>query len=178
MSVMSETDAEIKIEMTCACYPNEYVSGDFARKLERERDEARAERDILRLHAQREAEQHDRMVGELEKVYAERDEAREQNAKLREIHDKAITAFQKAERERDEAQERECAAIESWWEEHQRALREGQRVVELREQNAKLRDIAERAICELSCCAEEVWIANSLKQELRAELERVKEGAK
>jgi hypothetical protein len=36
-----ETDAEIKIEMTCACYPNEYVSGDFARKLERERDEAR-----------------------------------------------------------------------------------------------------------------------------------------
>ena len=36
-----ETDAEIKIELTCACYPNEYVSGDFARKLERERDEAR-----------------------------------------------------------------------------------------------------------------------------------------
>jgi hypothetical protein len=36
-----ETDAEINIEMTCACYPNEYVSGDFARKLERERDEAR-----------------------------------------------------------------------------------------------------------------------------------------
>jgi hypothetical protein len=40
MSDTPETDAEIKIEMTCACYPNEYVSGDFARKLERERDEA------------------------------------------------------------------------------------------------------------------------------------------
>jgi hypothetical protein len=46
---------------------------EFARKLERERDEARAERDILKLDAQREAEHHDRMVGELERVYAERD---------------------------------------------------------------------------------------------------------
>jgi len=36
-----ETDAEIKIELTCACYTNEYVSVDFPRKLERERDEAR-----------------------------------------------------------------------------------------------------------------------------------------
>jgi hypothetical protein len=48
----------------------------------RERDEARAERDILRLDAQREAEQHDRMVGELEKVYAERDEARQRASDL------------------------------------------------------------------------------------------------
>jgi len=43
-----ETDAEIKIEMTCACYPNEYVSGDFARKLERERDKAREQNAKLR----------------------------------------------------------------------------------------------------------------------------------
>jgi hypothetical protein len=42
MSDTPETDAEIKVEMTCACYPNEYVSGDFARKLEREREEAMA----------------------------------------------------------------------------------------------------------------------------------------
>jgi hypothetical protein len=48
-----------------------------SRRLERERDEARAERDILKLNAQREAEHHDRMVGELEKVYKERDEARD-----------------------------------------------------------------------------------------------------
>ena len=48
----------------------------------RERDEAKAERDILRLDAQREAEQHDRMVGELEKVYAERDEARQRASDL------------------------------------------------------------------------------------------------
>jgi hypothetical protein len=73
------------------------VTAEFARKLERERDqaiagrqaykqlavkhaqerdEARAERDILRLDAQREAEHHDRLVGEFKKVYRERDEAR------------------------------------------------------------------------------------------------------
>jgi hypothetical protein len=52
------------------------VPANIARKLERERNEARAERDILKLKAQREAEHHDRMVGELEKVYKERDEAR------------------------------------------------------------------------------------------------------
>jgi hypothetical protein len=40
------------------------------------RKKAEQERDILRLDAQREAEAHDRMVGELEKVYKERDEAR------------------------------------------------------------------------------------------------------
>ena len=50
---------------------------ELACRLERERDEARAERDILKLNAQREAEHHDRMVGELEKVYKERDEARD-----------------------------------------------------------------------------------------------------
>lgn len=42
-------------------------------EMQKERDEARAERDILKLDAQREAEHHDRMVGELERVYAERD---------------------------------------------------------------------------------------------------------
>jgi chromosome segregation ATPase len=50
---------------------------DEIQRVRRERDEARAERDILRLEAQREAEHHDRMVGELEKVYKERDEARD-----------------------------------------------------------------------------------------------------
>jgi chromosome segregation ATPase len=50
---------------------------DEIQRVRRERDEAKAERDILRLEAQREAEHHDRMVGELEKVYKERDEARD-----------------------------------------------------------------------------------------------------
>jgi predicted RNase H-like nuclease (RuvC/YqgF family) len=49
----------------------------LAAKLKEERDEARAEIKKLRLYAQREAEHHDQMVGELERVYAESDEARE-----------------------------------------------------------------------------------------------------
>jgi hypothetical protein len=60
------------------------ASGDIAtmtrnhyERLIKEREEARAERDSLKLAAQREAEHHDRMVGELEKVYKERDEARD-----------------------------------------------------------------------------------------------------
>lgn len=51
---------------------------EWALRAERERDEAIADRDILRIDAQREAEHHDRMVGELERVYQERDEAREE----------------------------------------------------------------------------------------------------
>lgn len=44
-------------------------------KLCEERDELLNEIKRLRLEAQREAEHHDRMVGELEKVYKERDDA-------------------------------------------------------------------------------------------------------
>ena len=47
----------------------EYVSYSDYLSLQRERDEARAERDILRLDAQREAEHHDRMITELEGLY-------------------------------------------------------------------------------------------------------------
>jgi hypothetical protein len=54
--------------------PNEMLS--MIAQLRRERDEARAERDILRLDAQREAEHHDRMVGELQRLYAKLEEAR------------------------------------------------------------------------------------------------------
>lgn len=52
-------------------------------KLCEERDEARAERDILRFDAQREAEHHDRLVKELEGLY-------DQNAKLRYIAERAV----------------------------------------------------------------------------------------
>jgi hypothetical protein len=75
MSDTPETDKNVSVGLENA--DRECVPVDFSRKLERERDEARAERDILKLDAQREAEHHDRMVGELEKVYKERDEARE-----------------------------------------------------------------------------------------------------
>lgn len=42
---------------------------EMAEQAFRERDEAKSERDILRLDAQREAEHHDRMVKELEGLY-------------------------------------------------------------------------------------------------------------
>ena len=60
-----------------------FVPAEFTRRLERERDEARNQRDILRLDAQKEGIHHDRMIGELERVYAERDEAREEIQRLR-----------------------------------------------------------------------------------------------
>lgn len=53
---------------------------DEAYQIRIERDEAIADRDILRIDSQREAEHHDRMVGELEKVYQERDEVRDRMA--------------------------------------------------------------------------------------------------
>jgi len=84
------------------------------------------------------------------------------------------SCFKRAERERDEAQERGCAAIESWWEEHQRALREGQRVVEAREQNAKLREIAQwfaDYFVDECYCSPVIQKA----EQLRAELDRLKE---
>ena len=83
---------------------------------------------------------------------------------------RATDEIEQLKRERDEAQERECAAIESWWEENQRALREGQRVVEAREQNAKLRDLVEKAIDCVTC--------NSDLRRLLDELDQLKEEAK
>ena len=68
-----------------------------------ERDEARAERDILRLDAQSEAEHHDRMVGELEKAYKERDEAREDLEFRRGLYKVQEQCLETARRERDEA---------------------------------------------------------------------------
>jgi hypothetical protein len=66
MSDTPETDAE---EDASHNFAELVVPSDFARKLERERDEAREEIKILRLDAQREAEHHDRLVKELENLY-------------------------------------------------------------------------------------------------------------
>jgi hypothetical protein len=71
-------------------------------QLERERDEARNQRDILRLDAQREAEHHDRMVGELERVYAERDEAL---GAIRALAEHGESEIQRLTKERVEARE-------------------------------------------------------------------------
>jgi hypothetical protein len=106
------------------CSWGDWVAADYARKLERERDEARttiedakralnatdyegillaamrvkderdearAERDILRLDAQREAEHHDRMVGELQRLYAKLEEARAIADELADIASKHLS---------------------------------------------------------------------------------------
>jgi len=75
MSATPETDA-FMTRIRGIDGDKHWVPADTAKRLERERDDARAQRDILKLNAQREAEHHDRMVSELEKVYKERDEAR------------------------------------------------------------------------------------------------------
>lgn len=52
--------------------------------------DARAEIQRLRFDVQRDAEHHDRMIGELEKVYTERDDAMEKVKELIYIADRAI----------------------------------------------------------------------------------------
>jgi uncharacterized coiled-coil DUF342 family protein len=98
MSDTPETDTAERM----AFAQEQMVPTEVARRLERERDEARNQRDILRLAAQKEADHHDRMVGELEKVYAERDEAREKYDAEATEH---MLAINKVCGERDEARE-------------------------------------------------------------------------
>jgi hypothetical protein len=85
------------------------MTANHYERILREREEARAENDILRLEAQREAEHHDWMVGELEKVYKERDEAREDAAQLADrlsgLELRTTEELARLERERDEARD-------------------------------------------------------------------------
>lgn len=87
---------------------------EIAEKLERERDEARVERDILRLDAQREAEHHDRMVGELEKVYKERDEAQIECLEQARLLGMSSEREAKLISDRDEAREKYRFAVIHW----------------------------------------------------------------
>ena len=118
-----------------------------------------------------------------ERLIKERDEARTtiedaKRALNATDYEGILLAALRVKEERDEARERERVAIVSWEEERQRALREGHRVVDAIEKNAKLRDIAERAIERIE---RENWgiteVADFWKQ-LRVELDQLKEGAK
>lgn len=117
-------------------FAQEYmVPTDFARKLERERDEARilniglelkwklsvemtqkaeAERDLARLSSMESDQTHDRMVGELERVYKERDEARNKMADALQELDLRSLDYERMKQERDEAREA-AAAWENKW---------------------------------------------------------------
>lgn len=75
-----ETDA---VEFQIAGSNHFAVHVIYARKLERERDEAREERDIARLECEE-------ISNELNDARKERDELREENARLRDITERAI----------------------------------------------------------------------------------------
>jgi gas vesicle protein len=75
MSETPETDAEGYGD---GRHP--WVATEFARKMERERDEAREAIRALAEHGE----------SEIQRITKERDEAREQNAKLRDLAERAI----------------------------------------------------------------------------------------
>lgn len=87
-----ETDAEVDSEMLCACYPNEYVNADFARKLERERDEAREEIEALRHEYHGAKAMAGGFKDKIKSLTKERDEARESLENARELN-KWLTVF-------------------------------------------------------------------------------------
>lgn len=149
------------------------VRSDFARKLERERDEARKIASELAIQAER--------------LRKGRDEAREALKHIEEYGTEEINASVELRQklaqtliERDEARERERVAITSWDEERQRALREGERILEARRERDEAREqvkeliyIAGRAI-ELA----EIDYENDkfgVVSELRNDLEKIKE---
>lgn len=82
---------------------------EITERILRERDEAIADRDILRINAQREAEHHDRILGKFEKVYKERDEAREA---LRTLAEHGENEIQKLIKECDEARNKMADALQ------------------------------------------------------------------
>lgn len=74
-----ETDAIVRNAATADHPPTRLAATLTVKcgKLERERDEAIADRDIARISAMDSDKAHDRMVGELEKVYKERDKLKQ-----------------------------------------------------------------------------------------------------
>ena len=105
MSDTPETDAKIKIELTCACYPNEYVSGDFARNLERERDDLQKAVNGLCDHFGVSPANTTLLAVEVLKIERERDEAREDLESEKNTRNAIIEKGLKLERQLREAKE-------------------------------------------------------------------------
>jgi len=118
------------------------VSAAFARRLERERDEAR---EALENHT-------------ASTIHSCHDQCQRPMCVLRRERDKAIKLF--------ESGKRACASLNEALDKTLHELRE------VREQNAKLTDIAERAIIAVA-----LWAGSRTNSasELRAELEHLKE---
>jgi hypothetical protein len=118
------------------CEQLELVDADFARRLERERNEALMDRDdgdmaiMTRNHYERILKERNEAIRQLENLKA---------SSIHTCHDQCQRPMCVLRRERDEARERERVAIASWDEERQRALREGERVLEARRERDEAR---------------------------------------
>jgi hypothetical protein len=89
--------------------------------------------------------------------------------------------LREAQRERDEARERERVAIASWDEEHQRALREGERVLEARRERDEVRELHMNTLRERDKWEEtaRLYCQNSdYHQEMREKAERERDEAR
>ena len=165
-------EARHKLELCMA------ANSDVAR-IAKERDEARTERDSLQVMrkevvaankgAKINAQVSNSLAGKLNQAERERDEAiikyTEEANEFERQRNHVIAECEEARRERDEARNRLADALQ---EVDCRTL-DYERI---KEQNAKLRDIADRAIIPLECDGVP-WGAK-----LRAELDQLKEGAK
>lgn len=185
MSDTPETDAEV---IVCHGIPNgfnapksSYVSSNFARKLERERDEAREEladwQDSAKnVRKEYEDEQHCSCVPILRKLLkdaeSERDEARAHWGTESMNAAQFLSEKTKAIAERDEARaERDLLKLnaQSEAEHHDRMVGELER---LYDKNSKLESMLDRAIDALG------WFHETSAQRLQEELNQIKEGAK
>ena len=131
--------------------PTKVVTANFARKLEQQRNEAKKELrqwQTLCLWGGTPEHIHDFIKG--------------QQTRIHEAQDIEKTCEQ-LERERDEARERERVAITSWDEERQRALREGERVLEAR------RNLAE---AQIECLGQARLLGMSSEKEAKLIYER------
>jgi hypothetical protein len=120
----------------------------------------------------------------------ERDEARTELEMWRDgniIHLFHRDELEKTERERDEARERERVAIASWDEERQRALREGERVLEARRERDEAWEALKKCREDSICYAEHMrrcgYVAAYKESTENADiatiiLNKLKEGAK
>jgi hypothetical protein len=124
---------------------------EFARKLERERDEARHKLELCMA-----------ANSDVARIAKERDEAREAWYQMQSSFERSRDEVERVIRERDEATTRRMETI------MQCELYEQERD-EAREQNAKLREIAERAM---------LFCDMRMRDSLRVELAQLKEGAK
>ena len=180
-----ETDAEVttftsisKLKQRFECSTGK-VSAEFARRLERERDDAREERDKLKQLLAADSENVDAYLG----VCLERDEAREHLREIKEYGTEEINAAVELRQklasalvERDEAREELQRAVQERHDFHWELIDAVRERNEARDQVKELIYIAGRAIdlADLDFENDKFGVV----AELRDGLEKIQEGAK